>query len=125
MLVDTDVIIWFLRGNPNASSLLKRLPNIFLSAVSVMEIIQGILNAEEMRLWKSFLKEYKIKQLMIDESVSTKAIYWMEEFVLSHKLKMADALIAATADINGLELLTGNSRDYKFLPGIRIKVFHP
>jgi len=36
---------------------------------------------------------------------------------------LADALIAATADVYGKELLTGNMSDYRFIPGLTLKPF--
>ncbi len=37
--------------------------------------------------------------------------------------KLADALIAATADIYGKELLTGNTINYRFIPGLALEPF--
>ena len=88
-----------------------------------MEVLQGIRSHEEMRAWKQFLKMYDVRILTIDEQITSKAIFWLEEFVPRHPLRLADALIAATVDAYGFELLTGNISDYKFLPGIKIKTF--
>ena len=52
-----------------------------------------------------------------------KAIYLMEDYALSHNLRMADALIAATAQGHDLTLLSGNYTDYKFLTGLNLKKF--
>ena len=123
MLVDTDVLIWYLKGNKKASAVLGGLGQFSISAVTYMEILQGIRNRMELNAWKSFLKNRDIRQILLDHEITTKAMYWMEEFFLSHQLRMADALIAATTDVYGLELLTGNDADYKFLPGLTIKTF--
>ncbi len=123
MLVDTDVLIWFFRGSHHAESILNKIPLIHISSVSAFEILQGLRNQKELRGWKSFLKDFEVKVILLDESISSKALFWVEEYTLSHQLKMADALIAATADIHGLELLTGNIADYRFLPGIRLQLF--
>jgi len=37
MLVDSDVLIWFLRGNQKAVTRLNELPKIKLSAITYME----------------------------------------------------------------------------------------
>ena len=123
MLVDTDVLIWYLKGNKTAYTVLRDLGQFSISVVTYMEILQGLRNRAELNAWKSFLKNRDIRQILLDHEITTKAMYWMEEFFLSHKLRMADALIAATADLYGLELLTGNYADYKFIPGLTIKMF--
>lgn len=125
MLVDTDVMIWFLRGNVHAGRVLNRHKPYSLSAVTVMEILQGMRNRDELHIWKSFLKQQGIRVFPLDEQVSSKAVFWMEEFTLSHRLRMADALIAATAHTYDLTLLTANTADYKFISGIKIIPFEP
>ncbi|HBO96473.1 MAG TPA: VapC toxin family PIN domain ribonuclease [Candidatus Omnitrophica bacterium] len=123
MLVDTDVLIWYLRGNGKAKDVLDHPRHFAVSCVTYMEIVQGLRNKEELKLWKFFLKERGVQHIFVDERISSKAVYWMEEFFLSHNLRMADALIAATADSCGLDLLTGNYDDYKFLPGLALRSF--
>ena len=125
MLFDSDVIIWSLRGNPKAQSSLKEDVQRCISAVTYIEVIRGLKTKERMQWWKSLISELGIKIIPMDETISTKAMFWSEEFALSHSLELADALIAATADTRGLLLLTGNIKDYKFLPGLNVEAFKP
>ena len=124
MLVDTDVLIWYLKGQKKAQETLDHLKTFSISSITYMEIIQGLRNQQELKSWKAFLKEKSIQHFLIDPEITAKAIFWMEEFFLSHRLRMADSLIAATANAYGLDLLTGNVSDYRFLPGLNIKPFH-
>ena len=123
MLIDTDVLIWYLRGNTTAKNIIENIPQPAISAVTHMEILEGLRNTAELKSWKSFLKDHNFHHIPIDAEITSRAVYWIEEFCLSHKLRMADALIAATADAYGLDLLTGNYADYKFLPGLTVKIF--
>ncbi|MBI2095295.1 MAG: type II toxin-antitoxin system VapC family toxin [Candidatus Omnitrophica bacterium] len=125
MLIDTDVLIWHLRGNARAEGVIERGATKAISVVTYMEIAQGLRNKEEARRWQSLLANFDISVLQIEERVSSKAMFWMDEFALSHGLEIPDALIAATAETHGLVLLTGNSSDYRFLPGLTIKPFKP
>ena len=125
MLVDTDILIWHLRGNRRARQLINALPSKAISAITYMEVVQGLHNKDEARRWKSFLANFNFRVLPIEERVSAKAMFWMDEFSLSHGLEIPDALIAATAEISGLILATGNTRDYAFLPGLNLKSFKP
>lgn len=125
MLVDTDVIIWYLCGEKKAVDLIDGMGSFALSAVSYMEILHGLRNKAELRTWKAYVKAKGVQVLLIDHDVTAKALYWTEEYALSHGLRLADALIGASADVYGHELLTGNLQDYRFLPGLCIKPFKP
>ena len=125
MLIDTDVLVWYLRGEKKAAVLIDHLGSFEVSAVSYMEILHGLRDKTELRAWKEYIKARGIQVILIDHDITTKAIYWTEEYGLSHGLRLADALIAATADVYGKELLTGNTADYRFIPGLTLKKFPP
>lgn len=55
MLVDTDVIIWNLRGNEAAATLLDESPRFLISAVSYMELVQGLRDKAEFRALRQAL----------------------------------------------------------------------
>ena len=44
----------------------------------------------------------------------------MEEYVLSHKLSVPDALIAATAIQQGLSLYILNIKDFHYIPELQL-----
>jgi predicted nucleic acid-binding protein len=124
MLIDTDVLIWYLRGEKKAVALIDHMGPFEISAVCYMEILHGLRNKVELRAWKEYIRARGIQVILLDHDITTKAIYWTEEYGLSHGLRLADALIAASADIYGKELLTGNVKDYRFIPGLALKSFH-
>ena len=47
-LVDTDVLIWHLRGYPQATRRLDQLGALTLSAISDLEVLQGMCNKAEL-----------------------------------------------------------------------------
>ncbi len=123
MIFDSDVMIWHLRGHARADHVIKSSPYAAVSAITHMEVTRGFLNKDESRRWKAFLKNFNIDILPIDERICAKAMFWIDEFALSHGLDIPDALIAATADTHGLPLCTNNTKDYKFLPGLTLHAF--
>ena len=125
MLVDTDVLIWYMRGNEKAKKIIDKVGTFYISSVNYMELLQGIRNKEELRLLRHFLTQRKIEIVHVSEDVSQKALNYMEEYSLSHNLRMADAMIAATVLILGVTLLTANSKHYLPIKGIKIKQFRP
>lgn len=122
-LIDTDVLIWYLRGNQKAYDLLEKIGTFNISAVTYMELVQGMRDKNELRVFKKGLKELQIKTIYISDEISAKAIYYVEEFALSHSMQLADALIAASASTFGLKLLTANDKHYKMLRDVEIEVF--
>ncbi len=125
MLVDTDVIIWYLRGNTRAYDLIESLDNFFISAVTYMELVQGMRNKNELNLFRKSLHNWGTEIIYITEEISAKAVFFIEEFYLSNSVEIADSLIASTAIVYGLPLITGNDKHYKPLKNLQIKVFRP
>jgi len=44
MLIDTDVLIWYLKGNENAYQVIENSSNFFISVMTYMELVQGMRN---------------------------------------------------------------------------------
>ncbi|MBN8684559.1 MAG: type II toxin-antitoxin system VapC family toxin [Chitinophagales bacterium] len=89
---------------------------IVLSAVTIMELLQGMGNKEELARMKKKIRYYDVVQ--IDEAISAKAVDFIESYKLSHGLSIPDAIIGATAVIHQIPIYTYNIRDFDFLPGI-------
>ena len=121
-LVDTDVMIWYFRGNENARSLLHKI-DFAISCITYMELLQGMRNKQELKHFQKMINSWNIKIVYIDEEISAKAMHYMEEYCLSHSLQLADSLIGATCTKHGLTLITANDKHYKFLRDLDIKIF--
>jgi len=125
VLLDTDVIIWYLRGNQNAYDLIHSLNTFAISAVTYMELVQGMRDKAELRQLKRTLKQWQVKTIYINEEISALALFYVEEYFLSHSMQLADALIGATCSNYGLILYTANDKHYKIINDLEIKVFRP
>lgn len=123
VLVDTDVLIWYLRGNEKAAKSLESLDGFCISVVTYMELVQGMRNTKELRTLKQTLREWGVKIVQIEDEISMQASMYVEEYFLAHSMQLADALIAATASRLGAELLTANDKHYKCVKDIKIKKF--
>jgi predicted nucleic acid-binding protein len=125
VLVDTDVLIWNLRGNAKAAAVLDGLAGLTISSVSYMELIQGMRNREELRALRRALQFWDARIVHLDEAMSNRACFLVEEHFLSRSLGLADALIASTAIELGMPLLSGNAKHYDFIEGLALEVFRP
>jgi len=124
-LLDTDVIIWPLRGNKNAYNLIHSLNVFAISAVTYMELVQGMRDKTELRQLKRTLKQWNVKTIYMNEEISALALFYVEEYFLSHSMQLADALIGATCSNYGLTLCTANDKHYKIINDLEIEVFRP
>lgn len=123
MLVDTDVLIWHLRGNPRAAQRLDNLARLTLSAVSYLELLQGMRSKAEMLAVQKTFQRRQAEVLPITEAITSRAVGLMEAMTLSHGLQMGDALIAATALEHGIPLLTGNVRHFSPIAALLVEGF--
>lgn len=123
MLIDTDVIIWYMRGNANSLKILAENKGFSISVVTYMELVQGMRNKNELAALRKALKGWNTKIIYITEEISSKAMFYVEQHYLSHSMQLADALIGATAVSCGLPLLTGNSKHYKVIKELEISTF--
>jgi predicted nucleic acid-binding protein len=125
MIFDTDVLMWFLRGNQAAASLLDSQAERAVSIVSVMELHQGARSREESRAIRRFLQDNNFRVIPINESISHLAATLVEDHALKDGLRVADALIAATARESGVVLATGNVRHTRSISALDLKAFRP
>ncbi len=125
MIFDTDVLIWFFRGDPRAAELIESCAERAVSVVSLLELYQGARSRNEMRVLARFFPHQQFRMLPVTESISHSAVTLMEEHALGHGLQTADALIAATARETGSVLATGNVRHFRVIRRLEIKAFRP
>ena len=125
MIVDTDVLIWHMRGNTNARRVINKLDSFSISAITYMEIVQGIRNKKELRALRQFIQSRGIHCIPLDPEVTGRAIFLLEEYALSNGMEMGDALIAATVENQGETLCTGNTAHYRMIPNLSLKIFRP
>lgn len=125
MLVDTDVLIWHLRGYPQATRRLDELGSLTLSAISWLEVLQGMRNKAELLAVKKMLDKRSATLLPVTEAITLRATELMESLVLSHGLQMGDALIAATAIEHRLPVLTANVTHFGAVAELKVEAFLP
>jgi predicted nucleic acid-binding protein len=118
ILCDTNIFISAFNGRADTINQLNKigLGEIALSAVTVMELLQGMGNKKELAQMKKKIRYYDVVQ--IDKAISQKAIDFIESYKLSHGLLIPDAIIGATAIVHQIPIYTYNVKDFDFLPDI-------
>jgi predicted nucleic acid-binding protein len=125
MIIDTDVLVWYMRGNENARMAINKAGNFSISAISYMELVQGMRNKNELNSLREALKTWKSDILYITEEISAKAVFIVEQYYLSHSIQVTDALIGSTGVVCGMPILTANDKHYKVINDLNVKKFRP
>ncbi len=123
MIIDTDVLIWELRGNIKAKEIIHQNIPFAVSVVTYIELVQGMRNKQELNKFIKQLMKWNTRIIQISNDVSTRAMIFIEDYSLSHSMQLADALIAATCISSGEALLTANEKHYKHIPNLQITKF--
>ena len=124
VLCDTDVIIEYLKGNESTKRVFDKLQrtNIFLSAITLMELYYGALNKKELNKIKKVLGSFEI--VLLNEGITKMAVNLIERYSKSHGLKIPDALIASTALYYEFSLWTYNVKDFRFIEDLNLFNIH-
>lgn len=68
MILDTDILIWYLRGNEKAVDAVVDSMPFSISIVTYMELLQGMRNKQEMAKMKKAFKSMDVSIIPISET---------------------------------------------------------
>ena len=112
-LIDTDILIWVLRGNKQYIDLLEDLKDksaLAISTISIAEIYKNIFPSELVKT-ESLLDEFDV--LDVTSSVAKQAgLYWQENKKHLINLSLTDCMIAGTAYVHNLTLASLNRKHF-------------
>ncbi len=119
LLIDTDVLIEYLRGRSEAVEYLEGLTSdLYLSVISVAELFARVRDDEEEKSLKQLLLTFVI--LPVTEKTARLGGLYRRDYGGSHGTGLADALIAATSEENGADLVTFNRRHFPMVSKIMV-----
>ncbi|MDA3874722.1 MAG: type II toxin-antitoxin system VapC family toxin [Kiritimatiellae bacterium] len=114
-LFDTNILIDYVNGSEAARHELDRYDTRLISIITYIEVMVGAKNASEEKKLEGFLATFTILDLTTPISQKTIAIR------RTFKLKIPDAIVYATAKIQGCILISRNTKDFKTdWPDIRV-----
>jgi predicted nucleic acid-binding protein len=119
-LVDTSVLVDYLRGHPGAGELLERersVARLHASEVTRLEVLAGMRPREEAatRALLSTLTWHPL-DAQVAEEAGALGRRWLRSH---HTIDSADLAVAATAVVIGGRLLTCNVRHFPMFPDLR------
>jgi predicted nucleic acid-binding protein len=110
--LDTNAILYYLKDDPNAVSLLREIFShdaaLYVSAITELQLFAyPSLSSQEEALIEDLLTTISI--IPLDSHVARLASFIRRQY----RLKVPDSVIAATAIYTGSTLVTRNTKDFK------------
>jgi predicted nucleic acid-binding protein len=90
-----------------------------------MEIMHGMKSNKEFRIFQKQISVWNTDIIQIEKEISSRAMFYIQEYRLRHSMMLADAFIAATVVQNSEKLFTAKEKHYKFIPNIECLKFKP
>jgi predicted nucleic acid-binding protein len=118
VLVDTDVLVDFLRGHPKAVALVKtHSAGIILSSIVAAELYAGVRGDDELGKLDSLLSIFRVVPVSVE--LARAGGLYKKDYGKSHGVGLADAIIAATAEAEHADLKTLNTKHYPMIKGLK------
>lgn len=116
-LIDTDVLIDYLRDEKKAVDYLEKVHEpLFISVITVAELYAGVKGKEEENVLTSFLRLFEM--ISLNSTIAELGGRFRQLYGKSHGTGLADALIAATAISCKVTLVTLNVRHFPMVNNI-------
>ncbi|HEY5793272.1 MAG TPA: type II toxin-antitoxin system VapC family toxin [Chthoniobacterales bacterium] len=106
-VIDSDVLIDYLQGVEAARRELNQYSELCYSVISWMEILIGAETPGEEKSARTFLAS--LRMIELTREIASQAVSERKR----SKLKLPDAIILATADVEGCILVTRNTKDFQ------------
>ena len=118
MLVDTDVLIDFLRGYNKAISFIEKYSSqIILSPIVIAELYAVVKGDNELEVLDNFVSHFRI--VPFTGTIAKLGGLYKRDYCASHGVGLADAILAATAENEKAELKTLNVKHYPMIKHLK------
>jgi len=118
LLLDTDVLIDFLRGYSKAVNFVNtNSSRIILSSIVVAELYAGVKGKSELKVLENFISLFRV--LPVTSEIAKTGGLYKRDYGKSHGVGLADAIIAASCEAENAELKTLNVKHYPMINGLK------
>lgn len=114
VLVDTDVLVDFLRGHGKAVAFVnEHADRIILSSIVVAELYARVKGDEEQAALDRFVSLFRV--VSVSAEIAKAGGICKKDYGKSHGVGLADAILYATAEAENAELKTLNTKHYPMI----------
>jgi predicted nucleic acid-binding protein len=118
LLVDSDVMVDFLRGHPKAVAFVNaHVERILIPAVVAAELYAGVKEGAEQTILDDLMDVFRVVDLT--PAIARAGGLLRRDYGRSHRVGLVDAILAATAQAEGAELITLNVRHYPMFKDLK------
>jgi predicted nucleic acid-binding protein len=118
IVIDTDIVIDFLRGERRALAHFKSTADrICFSAITVAEIFSGIKGKKEESEVERLFAIFPV--IAATNEIARQAGRFVRQYRPSHSVEIPDAIIAATCVLSGSDLHTLNCKHYPMFRNLK------
>jgi predicted nucleic acid-binding protein len=113
----TCLIAGVIRDCDAAVVYLESLPEpLLVSAITVAELYSGVREGKERNILDQFMRAFD--KIPIDNNIAIKAGLFRRQYGPSHGVGLADALVAATAEVYNAKVVTLNKSHFPMIKTI-------
>jgi predicted nucleic acid-binding protein len=124
LLIDTDVLIDYLRGQADAVTYLEGLAEpLRMSVITLAELYAGVREGDERTKLDQFVKAFQL--VAVTPEIAEKGGLFRRDYLKSHNVALADALIAATAESEQATLVTLDQKHFPMLGQVTVPYRKP
>ena len=118
-ILDSNILIYYLKKDKKIRNTLTKLNReyFFLSTITHVEVLEGAKDKKDFKMIQEMLNRF----VPLDFKRETAVAAIQLKMASSKKLKFKDLLIAATALVEGLTMVTAD-KDFKGIPGLKLKL---
>ena len=114
-LIDTNIIIYLMQKKIKINDFAQERDNLYISTITYMEALGFPFQSKEEETAITMLCD-SFERIFLTESIEKQTIFIRK----THKIKLPDAIIAATAMTYPLTLVTLNSSDFNKIFGLKL-----
>ncbi len=118
IVVDTDVLIDYLRGHPKAIAFIQRhADEMAVSSISLAELYAGVRDGRERAVLDELVTVFRV--IPVSAHLAREGGLLKRDFGPAHGVGLADAIIAATALDQDADLATLNVKHFPMLQWLK------
>ncbi|HLP45234.1 MAG TPA: type II toxin-antitoxin system VapC family toxin [Candidatus Kapabacteria bacterium] len=118
IFLDSCIIIDYIKGKKEIKNQVHQIQMPCINFIVEMELMQGANDKRELAKIRKELSAFEL--LDFHNEIAKLSSLLLKNYLLSHNLQIADAIIAATSLVYDIPLFTHNKKDFRYIPNLNL-----